>query len=89
MSLIAESIGAMAAVIGTICWLPQAIKTVREKQTAGISLTTNLMILATVTLWTVYGLMIGSWPIITANFVTFCLVGAIVYVKLSVDGWRL
>ncbi|MFM2277937.1 MAG: hypothetical protein RLZZ444_168 [Pseudomonadota bacterium] len=88
MSLVADLVGSAAAAIGTICWLPQTVKTLRSRETTGISLTTNLLIVATVSLWTIYGLMIMSWPIIAANFVTLCLVGAIVYVKISVDGWR-
>ena len=36
-------IGAIGAVLTTICWLPQAARVVRHKDTSAISLTANLM----------------------------------------------
>jgi MtN3 and saliva related transmembrane protein len=33
--------------------------------------------------WIVYGLMIGSWPIIAANVVTFILACAVLILKLK------
>ncbi|HHB82663.1 MAG TPA: hypothetical protein ENK61_04235 [Devosia sp.] len=50
-----EAIGMAAAIIGTIGWLPQAIKTIRMRDTSGLSLGTNPMLLSTVSLWLVYG----------------------------------
>ncbi len=32
-----EAIGMAAAIIGTIGWLPQAIKTIRARDTSGLS----------------------------------------------------
>lgn len=77
-----EAIGSLAAILGTICWLPQAIRTVRTRDTKGLSLASNLLLLTTVTLWFVYGLAIGAWPLVAANIVSMVLVGAIVAMKL-------
>ena len=77
-----ETIGALAAIIGTIGWAPQAYKTIKTRNTKGLSLWTNIMLLVTVTLWFVYGLAIGSWPLILGNIVSMALVSIIVILKI-------
>lgn len=79
---IVESIGGLAAIIGTFCWLPQAIKTIRTRDTKGLSLWSNLLLLSTVTLWFIYGLAIGSWPLIGGNIVSIVLISTIVGLKI-------
>jgi MtN3 and saliva related transmembrane protein len=64
-----EFIGSAAACFTTAAFFPQAIKTVRRQETAGLSLTMYLMLVSGVLLWLVYGIMIGSWPLIFANAV--------------------
>lgn len=78
-----DAIGTVAAVLGTICWLPQAVRTIRTRQTSGLSLWSNLLLLSTVTLWFFYGLAIGAWPLVAANIVSIILVGVIVVMKLK------
>ena len=77
-----EYIGYLAAILGTICWLPQTLKTWRSKETKDLSLGANLLILATVTLWLVYGILLGALPLIIANIISILFVGAIVTAKL-------
>lgn len=77
-----ETVGSAAAVLGTLCWLPQSVKVIREKQTASISLAANLMLLSAVSLWMIYGLLIGSWPLVLANAISTTLVLTIVVVKI-------
>lgn len=43
-----DIVGALAAIISTICWLPQTIKTWRTRETKDLSLPANLLILASV-----------------------------------------
>ena len=81
MSL-AAAIGAVAAVLSGVCWLPQVWKTLRHRAVRDLSLATNLMILVTMLLWLVYGLMMGDWPLILANLFSVACVGAIVAAKL-------
>ncbi|RBW56887.1 SemiSWEET family sugar transporter [Ruegeria sp. A3M17] len=76
-------IGGAAAVLGTICWLPQTLKTWRSRETKDLSLPANLLILTTLTLWLAYGLMIAAWPLILGNVISILLVGAIVVAKLK------
>lgn len=76
-------IGGAAAVLGTVCWLPQTLKTWRSRETKDLSLPANLLILTTLTLWLIYGLMISAWPLILGNVISILLVGAIVTAKLK------
>lgn len=78
-----ESIGTLAAILGTICWLPQAVRTIRTRETRSLSLWSNVLLLATVTLWFLYGFAIGAWPLVAANIVSIVLVGTIVTMKLK------
>lgn len=79
---IVNATGSLAAILGTICWLPQAIRTVRTRDTKSLSLASNVLLLTTVTLWFLYGLAIGAWPLVAANTVSIILVGLIVAMKL-------
>ncbi len=77
-----EVIGLFAATLTTACWLPQALKTIRSKDTSGISLVTQMMFTLGVFLWLIYGLYLGNWPLIIANAITFVLVSIILALKL-------
>ncbi|MGP9821858.1 SemiSWEET transporter [Salinarimonas sp. NSM] len=77
-----EIVGALAATLTTICWLPQAVRTIRTRETRAISALTQGIFAIGLALWLVYGLAIGSWPIIVANALTFLLVSTILALKL-------
>lgn len=77
-----EIIGAVAALITTLGWVPQVAKMARERKAGDISLIATGSIATGVLLWIVYGLLIGSWPLILANGATFLFVIAIVGMKL-------
>lgn len=78
-----DLVGSAAAVVSTICWLPQTIKTWRTRETKDLSLPANLLIFASISLWLAYGLMLGAWPLIVANTIAVGLVGAILTAKLK------
>lgn len=77
-----ELIGAVAAFITTVGWIPQVAKIARERRAGDISLATTGFLAFGILLWALYGVLIGSWPVILANGFTFMLVGAIVAMKL-------
>lgn len=62
-----ELTGSVAACLTTAAFFPQAIKTIRDRETAGLSLAMYLMLVGGVVMWLTYGLLIGSWPLIIAN----------------------
>ena len=74
--------GGLAAVLTTICWLPQAVRVVRYKDTRAISLVTNLIFASGILLWLVYGLALGNWPLIAANGISMILTLIIIAMKL-------
>lgn len=81
-SLPIETIGAIAAALTTICWLPQAWRTIRTRETRAISAVTQAVFALGLVLWLIYGIGIGSWPIIVANALTLVLVSMILALKL-------
>jgi MtN3 and saliva related transmembrane protein len=77
-----DAVGAVAATLTTLCWLPQAIKVLRERETRAISLPMTALLSLGVLLWLVYGLAIGDGPLIGANAVTLTFVLLIMGMKL-------
>ena len=77
-----DFVGATGAVLTTLCWLPQALKVIREKETRALSLPATVAFSVGVVLWLVYGLAIGDWPLIGSNAVTLALMAPILAMKL-------
>tara|TARA_Y100000589_G_C26706583_1_gene447934 strand:+ start:170 stop:436 length:267 start_codon:yes stop_codon:yes gene_type:complete len=77
-----EFFGYFAAILTTLAFLPQLIKTLKTKKAEDVSLTTLLMFLTGVSAWIVYGIQISSKPIIIANLITFILNLLILVFKL-------
>jgi MtN3 and saliva related transmembrane protein len=77
-----EGIGSLAALCTTFCWLPQAVKIIREKRTEGISLITQSVFTLGTALWAVYGFLLPNRPVLYANVVSFILAAAILVLKL-------
>jgi MtN3 and saliva related transmembrane protein len=75
-------IGGIGAVLTTICWLPQAVQVVRERDTRAISLTTNLVFGIGLLFWLVYGIAIADWPLIGSNAISVVFTSVIVAMKL-------
>ena len=77
-----ETLGFLAAACTTLCWVPQAVRTIRTRDTKAISLWMQVFMVIGIGLWLVYGLLIMSWPLIASNIVTFGLVSTILALKL-------
>lgn len=75
-------IGSVAAILTTISFLPQAIKVLRERNASGISLHMYALFTTGVALWFIYGLLIGSPPVYTANGITLVLASCILVMKI-------
>lgn len=76
-------IGMVGASLTTVAFLPQAIKTIKTKNTRDLSL--NMFILSEmgVIMWLTYGVLIGDLPIIFANVITFFLISTIIVMKIK------
>ncbi len=77
-----DVIGVTGAALTTLCWLPQALKVIRERETRALSLVATAGFTAGVGLWLVYGLAIGDWPLIGSDAVTLALMLPILATKL-------
>lgn len=77
-----EMIGATAATLTTICWLPQAMHVIRTRDTKAISGCAYVTFGCGIAMWLAYGLLLGKWPLIVANAVTLPLVLVILALKL-------
>jgi len=76
-------VGLVAAVCTTVAFFPQLILVYRTKQTRDLSLQTFILLTAGIFLWLIYGILLGSLPIILANAITLigCLYILIMKVK--------
>lgn len=77
-----EILGFAAAALTSLCWLPQAWRTIRTRDTRAISLWTQSLLALGTVLWLTYGVQIGSAPVVVANALTLLLVLLILSMKL-------
>lgn len=77
-----EWLGYVAATLTTLAFVPQAVQTIRTRDTRGISLGMYVVFTVGIVFWFCYGLALQSWPIIVSNAVTFLLAVTILGLKL-------
>jgi len=75
-------IGYAAAILTTLSFLPQAIMTIKTRDTESLSLAMYSSFTLGVLLWLVYGFFIGNKVIIYANSITLLLAFIILSVKV-------
>lgn len=83
METFVESIGMIAAVLTTISFLPQVVKTYKDKSAENLSMTMLVVFLLGVGLWLVYGVFKNSNPLIVANSITLVLAGLLLFFKIN------
>ncbi len=80
---LANIIGTAAALCSMASFTPQLVKIWRERDASSISLRMYVVTVTGFTLWSVYGFLVQSFPVIGANLVCLVLSGAILVLK-----WR-
>lgn len=83
MSAITESIGSIAAILTTACYLPQVFHTYKTRDVAGISLMMYLALLGGVSCWLIYGVLRETWPLVVSNVITIAMLLSIISMKLK------
>lgn len=78
-----ETLGYVAAILSTSAFFPQTIKTIRTKDTSGISFWMYLLFVIGIMLWFYYGILLESKPMIIANGITGVLSSVILYYKCT------
>ena len=80
-----EWTGYVAATLTTVAFLPQAVKTLKTKDTRSISLGMYIVFTVGVGFWLMYGIYLHSLPMIVSNVITLALAAAILAMKVR---WR-
>jgi MtN3 and saliva related transmembrane protein len=80
-----ELVSYAAATLTTIAFLPQAVKTLKERDTHSLSFGMYAIFTTGVALWGVYGWLRRDWAIVIANIVTGSLCLAILIAKIRND----
>ena len=75
-------VSALAAILTTAAFVPQALHIIRHRETKAISLLMYVAFAGGVSLWLVFGVLIGNWAIILSNAITLVLTLAIVGMKI-------
>lgn len=80
-----DIVGFGAAFCTTVSFVPQALKVLKTRDTAALSLMMYCIFTLGVVLWLLYGIFRGDWAIIVANCITLCLALCILLVKIHSD----
>ncbi|NJO67669.1 MAG: SemiSWEET transporter [Rhodospirillales bacterium] len=95
-----EMIGTVAGICSTSSFVPQVLKAWREQDTKAISKRMHLITVTAFSLWIVYGVLIGSVPIIVFNTASLILSGTVLVLTIrrrravsvrrpvNDDGWQ-
>ncbi len=83
MSEIAHNVpGFLAGALTTVAFVPQVLKILKTRSARDISLGMYTVFTSGVALWLVYGIALGSMPIVIANVLTLVLALAVLLMKL-------
>jgi MtN3 and saliva related transmembrane protein len=80
--MIATVIGVLAAALSVTSFLPQAWRVIKTRQTKDLATPMWIMNVMAFALWTSYGVMIRTWPIIVPNAICCLLAAFILTMKL-------
>ena len=80
--MLAIIIGGIAATLSVGSFVPQAWRVIRTRETKDLATPMWIMNVLGFALWTTYGVMIGTWPIIIPNAICFVLAAFILTMKV-------
>jgi MtN3 and saliva related transmembrane protein len=72
-----DLLGYLAATLTTIAFVPQATRSIRTRDTAGVSLAMYVLFTVGAACWLAYGIAIDSWPVILSN-ATVCALSFVI-----------
>jgi len=84
-SFAAVAIGTGAAICSMTSFVPQIVKIWRERDASSVSLRMYAVTVTGFTLWSIYGVMTSSWPVVGSNLVCLVLSAAILVLKWRFD----
>jgi MtN3 and saliva related transmembrane protein len=86
--LAVNTIGVVAAVCSMSSFLPQALKIIRERDASSVSVRMYIVTVTGFVLWTLYGVLLKSWPLVGSNLVSLALASLILVLKLRYPGQK-
>ena len=78
-----DILGYSAGAITSLTFLPQVIKTWKERSAKDISLMMFLIAAVNEVMWIVYGVLKNDWVIISTNSVVLVMSSNMIYLKLK------
>jgi len=79
---LATVVGYTASAITVFTFLPQVIKTWKEKSAKSVSLLMFVIAIANEILWVLYGVLVDDMIIILTNIIMMCMASFMIYLKL-------
>jgi MtN3 and saliva related transmembrane protein len=76
-------VGYAAALLTTVAFVPQALKSWQTRDLSGVSLPMYCLFTVGVAMWLVYGVMLDSWPIIIGNAITIVFASVVLALKVA------
>jgi MtN3 and saliva related transmembrane protein len=86
--LIINTVGVAAGVCSMVSFAPQIGKILKTKSAEGVSLKMFSVTVTAFVLWTVYGVLLASWPIAVSNLVCLGMPITIVVLRLKYGDGR-
>lgn len=82
-TLVANTVGTLAALCSMSSFAPQIAKIWRDRDAGEVSLTMYLVTVTGFSLWSGYGVMVKSWPVTLSNLVCLGMAATVLVLK-----WR-
>lgn len=83
---IINAVGVAAGACSMASFVPQIAKILRERDATAVSLRMFAVTCTAFALWTLFGALQGSWPLIASNAVCLALATTIVALRLRYGG---
>jgi MtN3 and saliva related transmembrane protein len=84
--ILINAVGVAAALCSMASFIPQAVKIVRERDASSVSLRMYVVTVIGFVLWSTYGVLLKSWPLVGSNLVSLALAGLILILKIRDPG---
>lgn len=78
-------LGTVAGLLSTASFAPQVLKAWRERDTAAISKRMYMVTVTAFVLWSIYGFLLGSVPLIVFNLLSLVMSATILVLKIRND----
>jgi MtN3 and saliva related transmembrane protein len=78
-----NAVGVGAAICSMVSFTPQIFKIWKDRDASSVSLGMFALTVTGFTLWTAYGAMLQSWPLVVSNAVCLALSAVILGLKIK------